>query len=72
MEYTYIPLLDPLWEDISEGKSDTPEGSLVVSLCLGILGPGNIKERSKRRSEEARRGVSVEEIREVEGGIIVN
>ena len=39
-------LLDALGEDISEGGSDISEGSLAVPLCLGIPGPGNIKERS--------------------------
>ena len=40
-------LLDALREDILEGGSNISEGSLVVPLCLGIPGPGNIKERSR-------------------------
>ena len=42
-----VLLLDALGEDISEGGNDIPEGSLAVPLCLGIHGPGNIKERSR-------------------------
>ena len=42
-------LLDALEEDIpeAEGGSDISEGSLAVPLCLGVPGPGNIKERSR-------------------------
>ena len=39
--------LDALGEDIPEGGSDISEDSLAVPLCLGIPGPGNIKERSR-------------------------
>ena len=42
-----VLLPDALGEDIPEGGSDIPEGSLAVPLCLGIPGPGNIKERSR-------------------------
>ena len=42
-----VLLLDALGEDIPEGGSDISEGSLAVPLCLGIPGPGNIKERSR-------------------------
>ena len=42
-----VLLLDALGEDIPEGGYDIPEGSLAVPLCLGIPGPGNIKERSR-------------------------
>ena len=59
-------------DGIPEGGSDIAEGSLAVLLCLGIPGPGNIKERPRCRSEKARRGVSVEKIREVWRSIIVN
>ena len=41
-----VLLLDALGEDIPEGGSDISEGSLAVPFCLGIPGPGNIKERS--------------------------
>ena len=41
-----VLLLDALGEDIPEGGSNICEGSLAVPLCLGIPGPGNIKERS--------------------------
>ena len=59
-------LPDALGKDIPEGGSDISEGSLGVPLCLGIPGPGNIKERSRCGSEKARR-VVFEKIREVEG-----
>ena len=39
-------LLDALGEDIQEGGSDIPEGSLAAPLCLGIPGPGNIMDYS--------------------------
>ena len=42
-----VLFLDALGEDIPEGRSDISEGSLAVPLCLGIPGPGNIKERSR-------------------------
>ena len=42
-----VLLLDALGEDIPEGGSDISEGSLAGPLCLGIPGPGNIKERSR-------------------------
>ena len=42
-----VLLLDALGEDIPEGGSDQSERSLAVLLCLGIPGPGNIKERSR-------------------------
>ena len=67
-----VLLLDALGEDIPEGGSDISEGSLAVPLCLGIPGPGNIKERSRCWSEKARRVVFLEKIREVEGGAIMN
>ena len=41
-------LLDALREDIPERGSDIPESSLAVPFCLGIPGPGNIKEKSRR------------------------
>ena len=41
-------LLDALREDIPEGWSDIPESSLAVPFCLGIPGPENIKEKSRR------------------------
>ena len=59
-------LLDTLGEDIPEEGSNIAEGWLAVPLCLRILGPGNIKERSRWWYEKARRGVSMEKIREVE------
>ena len=37
-----------------------PEGSLAEPLCLGIPGPGNIKEKFRCWSEKAKRDVSVE------------
>ena len=40
-------LLDALGEDIPVGGNDISEGSLAAPLCLGIPGPGNIKERSR-------------------------
>ena len=40
-------VLDVLGEDIPKGGSDIPESSLAVPLCLGILGPGNMKEISR-------------------------
>ena len=43
-------LLDALEEDIPEGGSDISEGSLAVPLCLGIPGPGNIKEKDSIQS----------------------
>jgi len=64
--------LDALGEDIPEGGSDMSEGLLAVPLCLGIPGPGNIKERSRCGSEKARRVVFIEKIRDVDGGIIMN
>ena len=67
-----VLLLDALGEDIPEGGSDISEGSLAVPLCLGIPGPGNIKERSRCWSEKARRVVFLEKIREVERGVIMN
>ena len=67
-----VRLPDALGKDIPEGGSDISEGSLAVQLCLGIPGPGNIKERSRRGSEKARRVVFVEKIREVERGVIMN
>ena len=42
-----VLLLDALGDDIPEGGSDMSEDSLAVPLCLGISGPGNIKERSR-------------------------
>ena len=60
-------LLDALREDIPEGGSDIPERSLAVPFCLRIPEPENIKEKSRRWSEKARRGVSMEKIREAEG-----
>ena len=41
-------LLDALREDIPEGGSDIPDSSLAVPFCLGIPGPENIKEKSRR------------------------
>ena len=41
-------LFDALREDIPERGSDIPESSLAVPFCLGIPGPGNIKEKSRR------------------------
>ena len=67
-----VLLLDALVEDIPEGGSDISEGLLAILLCLGIPGPGNIKERSRCWSEKARRVVFLEKIREVEGGVIMN
>ena len=67
-----VLLLDAFGEDIPEGGSNISEGSLAVPLCLGIPGPGNIKERSRCWSEKARRVVFLEKIREVEGGVIMN
>ena len=67
-----VLLLDALGEDIPEGGSDMSEGLLAVPLCLGIPGPGNIKERSRCGSEKARRVVFLEKIRDVDGGIIMN
>ena len=64
--------LDALGEDIPEGGSDMSEGSLAIPLCLGIPGPGIIKERSRCGSEKARRVVFLEKIREAEGCAIVN
>ena len=58
-------LLDAPRDGIPEGGSDIAAGSLAVPLCLGICGPGNIKERPGCWSEKARRGVSVEKIIEV-------
>ena len=55
-----------------EGATYLKAQSLAVPLCLGISGPGNIKERSRCWSEEARRVVFLEKIREVEGGVIMN
>ena len=66
-----VLLLDALGEDIPDGGSDISEGLLAVLLCLGIPGPGSIKERSICWSEKARRVVFLE-IREVEGGVIMN
>ena len=42
-----VLLLDTLGEDIPEGGSDIPEGLLAIPLCLGIPGPGKLKERSR-------------------------
>ena len=42
-----VLLLDAVGEDIPQGGSDIPEGSLAVPPCLGIPGLGNIKERSR-------------------------
>ena len=42
-----VLLLDALGEDFPEGGSDRSDGSMAVPLCLGIPGPGNIKERSR-------------------------
>ena len=67
-----VLFLDALREDIPEGGGDISEGSLAVRLCLGIPGPGNIKERSRCWSEKARRVVFLEKIREVEGSVIMN
>ena len=46
-----VLLLDVLGEDIPEGGSDISEGSLAVPLCLGIPGPGNIKDADLIRRE---------------------
>ena len=42
-----VLLLDALGEDFPEGGSNISDGSMAVPLCLGIPGPGNIKERSR-------------------------
>ena len=46
--------------------------ALGEEICLGIPGPGNIKERSRCWSEKARKVVFLEKIREVEGGVMMN
>ena len=57
---------------IPERWSNIPEGSLTVLFYLRISWPRNIKERSWSRSERARGGVEMKELRGVERSVSMN
>ena len=69
-EWYHFP--DASKQGIPEKGSNTPEGSLTVSLCLRISRPRNIKERSWRWSERAREGVEMQDFRGVERRVSMN